>query len=146
MIDMIEGRTYRYWSHGVVELICKADEDMISENDAWMKKYGTAPYNIGEDGWCIIAMMKMDRATWESKDRNTILRMWVDDLAEHMTHTANSIGTAGISEVMIYNTDWSKVKECGDLNNMRDEDVMACLFEYWTEMMRDFELERGEYC
>lgn len=121
MLFRVDRNTVRY-QNGIAEIVVKSDTD------------------VDEYGWHVICAKKIgDIDAWKERDKfNMIIRNWIAEM--------KTINVFGVDEVTVYDCDVAKVKECADLNNMRNEDVMACLFEYWSQMMKDYEFERGDYC
>lgn len=78
------GKLFRYdFDECMVEYICKANAEMLKDNEEWMAEFGKPMWEIDADGYCIIDRVGLRSENWKNKEsRDYYLCSWCDDMAE----------------------------------------------------------------
>ena len=78
------GKIFRYdFDDAQVELIYKADKEMIQDNKEWIEKYGRPLWDIDEHGYTVADTVGLGSNNWKNKEaRDEYLAGWIDELDE----------------------------------------------------------------
>lgn len=81
-------KLFRYdFDNGMVEYICKADEEMLKDNEEWVAKYGKPLWDVDADGYCIVDAVGLRAENWKDKEsRDCYLDTWLDDMREEFAY------------------------------------------------------------
>lgn len=81
-IYKFNGRSFRYdFEHSIVELVQKADKEMLKDNIEWREKYGRDLWELDEHGIHVVDGVGLNVKNWKSKmARDMYLSEWCADL------------------------------------------------------------------
>lgn len=88
----ISGKLFRYdFDHAVVEYICKADADIIAEENEWKANHGGRPlFGIDETGHIVCATAGLNVSNWkDAYARQEYLSGWAAELDEEAERLAD---------------------------------------------------------
>lgn len=81
------GKLFRYnYNHGMVEYVMKVTNEVLTENEEWIKQFGEPLFEV-RNGYVVIDEVGLYHENWDNiESRESYLSLYCDDLDEELAY------------------------------------------------------------